>query len=85
MHQLLAQCEGNEMSSGVVEDHSCFVMKMDARLGNFGIFCGLEMATATNHLPHNRDRKAKDEAADMLTLPTQSGGETEAQTRCRAA
>lgn len=35
------------------------------------------LRTATNHLPHNRDRKAKDEAADMLTLPTQSGGETE--------
>ncbi|KAI9928936.1 hypothetical protein MW887_001329 [Aspergillus wentii] len=25
---------------------------------------------AANHLPHNRDRKFKDEAADMLTLPT---------------
>ncbi|OJJ44267.1 hypothetical protein ASPZODRAFT_121454, partial [Penicilliopsis zonata CBS 506.65] len=24
---------------------------------------------ATNHLPHNRDRRMKDEAADMLTLP----------------
>ncbi|PLN75047.1 RabGAP/TBC [Aspergillus taichungensis] len=24
---------------------------------------------ATNHLPHNRDRRYKDEAADMLTLP----------------
>ncbi|CAG8896882.1 unnamed protein product [Penicillium nalgiovense] len=35
------------------------------------------LRTATNHLPHNRDRKAKDEAADMLTLPTQSGDETE--------
>ncbi|KAJ5135150.1 uncharacterized protein N7515_004428 [Penicillium bovifimosum] len=27
------------------------------------------LRTATNRLPHNRDRKAKDEAADMLTLP----------------
>ncbi|OQE41322.1 hypothetical protein PENCOP_c005G00182 [Penicillium coprophilum] len=35
------------------------------------------LRTATNHLPHNRDRKAKDEAADMLTLPTPSAGETE--------
>jgi hypothetical protein len=30
------------------------------------------LRTATNRLPHNRDRKAKDEAADMLTLPTES-------------
>jgi hypothetical protein len=30
------------------------------------------LRTATNRLPHNRDRKAKDEAADMLTLPTDS-------------
>lgn len=28
------------------------------------------LRTATNHLPHNRDRKVKDEAADMLTLPS---------------
>lgn len=35
------------------------------------------LRTATNHLPYNRDRKAKDEAADMLTLPTPSGGEKE--------
>lgn len=35
------------------------------------------LRAATNHLPHNRDRKAKDEAADMLTLPTQSGDEKE--------
>ncbi|KAJ5561396.1 hypothetical protein N7535_004137 [Penicillium sp. DV-2018c] len=27
------------------------------------------LRTATNRLPYNRDRKAKDEAADMLTLP----------------
>jgi hypothetical protein len=30
------------------------------------------LRTATNRLPHNRDRKAKDEAADMLTLPNSS-------------
>jgi hypothetical protein len=30
------------------------------------------LRTATNRLPHNRDRKAKDEAADMLTLPNES-------------
>lgn len=30
------------------------------------------LRTATNRLPHNRDRKAKDEAADMLTLPCES-------------
>lgn len=35
------------------------------------------LRAATNHLPHNRDRKAKDEAADMLTLPTPSGDEKE--------
>ncbi|KAJ5382702.1 hypothetical protein N7517_000613 [Penicillium concentricum] len=35
------------------------------------------LRAATNHLPHNRDRKAKDEAADMLTLPTPSAGENE--------
>jgi hypothetical protein len=35
------------------------------------------LRTATNHLPHNRDRKTKDEAADMLTLPTPSAGENE--------
>lgn len=27
---------------------------------------------ATNHLPHNRNRRFKDEAGDMLTLPTES-------------
>ncbi|CAL5870356.1 uncharacterized protein PFLUO_LOCUS4592 [Penicillium psychrofluorescens] len=27
------------------------------------------LRTAANHLPHNRDRKVKDEAGDMLTLP----------------
>ncbi|KAL2863632.1 putative TBC domain protein [Aspergillus lucknowensis] len=27
---------------------------------------------ATNHLPHNRSRRFKDEAGDMLTLPTES-------------
>ncbi|KAJ5493218.1 hypothetical protein N7539_001964 [Penicillium diatomitis] len=27
------------------------------------------LRSATNHLPHNWDRKAKDEAGDMLTLP----------------
>lgn len=27
------------------------------------------LRSATNHLPHNRDRKLKDEAADMLTHP----------------
>ncbi|KAL5340085.1 rab-GTPase-TBC domain-containing protein [Aspergillus crustosus] len=27
---------------------------------------------ATNHLPHNRNRRVKDEAGDMLTLPTES-------------
>ncbi|EPS29895.1 hypothetical protein PDE_04845 [Penicillium oxalicum 114-2] len=27
------------------------------------------LRSATNHLPHNRDRKVKDEAGDMLTLP----------------
>ncbi|KAJ5957123.1 hypothetical protein N7501_011402, partial [Penicillium viridicatum] len=36
------------------------------------------LRAATNHLPHNRDRKAKDEAADMLTLPTPSGDEKDA-------
>lgn len=36
------------------------------------------MRAATNHLPHNRDRKAKDEAADMLTLPTPSGEKEDA-------
>ncbi|KGO51318.1 hypothetical protein PEX2_008850 [Penicillium expansum] len=35
------------------------------------------LRAATNHLPYNRDRKAKDEAADMLTLPTPSGDEKE--------
>lgn len=37
--------------------------------------------SATNHLPHNRDRKLKDEAADMLTLPPtaeESGPDTPA-------
>jgi hypothetical protein len=29
---------------------------------------------ATNRLPHNRDRRFKDEAADMLTLPAADGG-----------
>lgn len=36
------------------------------------------LRAATNHLPHNRDRKVKDEAADMLTLPTPSGDEKDA-------
>lgn len=30
---------------------------------------GSRLRSATNHLPHNRDRKVTDEAADMLTLP----------------
>jgi hypothetical protein len=33
------------------------------------------LRTATNRLPHNRDRKTKDEAADMLTLPTESAAD----------
>ncbi|KAJ5093075.1 hypothetical protein N7456_008936 [Penicillium angulare] len=33
------------------------------------------LRSATNHLPHNRDRKFTDEAADMLTLPTEESGE----------
>lgn len=43
------------------------------------------LRTATNRLPHNRDRKAKDEAADMLTLPNPSGaGEKEDAPMTRA-
>lgn len=30
---------------------------------------GSRLRSATNHLPHNKDRKVTDEAADMLTLP----------------
>lgn len=33
------------------------------------------LRTAANHLPHNRDRKFKDEAADMLTLPVEVSGQ----------
>lgn len=33
------------------------------------------LRSATNHLPHNRDRKFTDEAADMLTLPAEDAGE----------
>ncbi|CAG8179890.1 unnamed protein product [Penicillium salamii] len=43
------------------------------------------LRTATNRLPHNRDRKAKDEAADMLTLPSESvPGESEDTQTTRA-
>lgn len=33
------------------------------------------LRSATNHLPHNRDRRFKDEAADMLTLPAEESGQ----------
>lgn len=33
------------------------------------------LRTATNHLPYNRDRRFKDEAADMLTLPVEESGQ----------
>ncbi|KAJ5594773.1 uncharacterized protein N7459_000981 [Penicillium hispanicum] len=33
------------------------------------------LRSATNHLPHNRDRKFKDEAGDMLTLPVEVSNE----------
>ncbi|PYH89466.1 RabGAP/TBC [Aspergillus ellipticus CBS 707.79] len=42
---------------------------------------------AANHLPHNRDRRFKDEASDMLTLPTNaiSAGEKQDAAAARAA
>lgn len=43
------------------------------------------LRTATNRLPHNRDRKVKDEAADMLTLPSEpNSGEKEDMPATRA-
>lgn len=33
------------------------------------------LRSATNHLPHNRDRRFKDEAADMLTLPVEESAQ----------
>ncbi|KAJ5239706.1 hypothetical protein N7468_004325 [Penicillium chermesinum] len=38
---------------------------------------GSRLRSATNHLPHNRDRKVTDEAADMLTLPIEEEEATE--------
>lgn len=43
------------------------------------------LRSATNHLPHNRDRKVTDEAADMLTLPADDPGEGKDTPSARAA
>ncbi|OGM43411.1 putative TBC domain protein [Aspergillus bombycis] len=40
---------------------------------------------ATNHLPHNRDRRFKDEAADMLTHPVDVNGDRVNTAAVRAA
>lgn len=42
------------------------------------------LRSATNHLPHNRDRKVKDEAGDMLTLPVDVLGEGQDTAAARA-
>lgn len=42
------------------------------------------LRSATNHLPHNRDRKFTDEAADMLTLPDGNAGEGQDAAAARA-
>ncbi|CEJ56308.1 Putative Rab6 GTPase activator GAPCenA [Penicillium brasilianum] len=42
------------------------------------------LRSATNHLPHNRDRKTKDEAGDMLTLPGDVIGEGQDTAAARA-
>ncbi|KAJ5095331.1 hypothetical protein NUU61_004687 [Penicillium alfredii] len=46
---------------------------------------GSRLRSAANHLPHNRDRKFKDEAGDMLTLPFEAvNGEGENHSPSRA-
>ncbi|KAJ5235550.1 uncharacterized protein N7469_004718 [Penicillium citrinum] len=42
------------------------------------------LRSATNHLPHNRDRKFTDEAADMLTLPDKNTGDGQDAAAARA-
>ena len=42
------------------------------------------LRSAANHLPHNRDRKFTDEAADMLTLPVEESGEGNDSAAARA-
>ncbi|KAG0155125.1 hypothetical protein PDIDSM_698 [Penicillium digitatum] len=61
--------------------HSSLSARPSSSQSNFGLplrRSTSRLRSATNHLPYNRDRKAKDEAADMLTLPTSSGGEKDA-------
>ena len=43
------------------------------------------LRSAANHLPHNRDRKFTDEAADMLTLPVEETDEAQDTPAGRAA
>lgn len=43
------------------------------------------LRSAANHLPHNRDRKFTDEAADMLTLPVEETDESQDTPSGRAA
>ncbi|KAJ5749955.1 hypothetical protein N7533_006983 [Penicillium manginii] len=42
------------------------------------------LRSATNHLPHNRDRKFTDEAADMLTVPDGNTGDGQDAAAARA-
>ncbi|PWY90174.1 RabGAP/TBC [Aspergillus heteromorphus CBS 117.55] len=70
----------SELSGRPTSSHSMFASPLMRRSTS-------RFRRAANHLPHNRDRRFKDEASDMLTLPTNAvtPGERQDAAAARAA